>query len=325
MSNSTIAELPLPPAGKTGWPWTEDGSNTFADATQSDWPKISIVTPNYNRASFLEKTIRSVLLQNYPNLEYIVIDGASTDDSVALIRKYEEHITYWVSEPDENQADALNKGLRRCTGDIIAYINSDDYYVPGSLHQVARWLMENPDHGWISGIVRHEDLDGNFLFNRQIPPVPEDRADWIDRWPTYQPACFWRGACFQKAGEFRVDLPYVFDTEFTIRLLFHDCFPLTVDEELAVRVLHEDAKQISNPEIYPLESQLFYPDYAKYLSSEEMPPFFWRQIRREYGKRRQTAVPGAYLYVASQALRHPIWFYKGMQWWSKEQARRSKK
>lgn len=290
------------------------------------WPKFSIITPSFRRAGFLEKTIRSVLLQDYPNLEYIIIDGGSQDGSVELIQKYANHLAYWVSEPDKNQPDALNKGLRRCTGDIIAFINSDDFYLPGALRRVAQLLVENPDHGWISGIVRHEDGEGKLLFNRQIPPLPQDRADWIDRWPTCQPSCFWRRACFDPAtengGEFRIDLPYTFDTEFTIRLPFHGLYPLPVPEQFAVRVLHGDTKQQTNPEIYPQEAQRYYPSFARYLTPAEMPPFFWRQVRREYGKRRQNGTASAYWYVAGRALQHPVWFARGAAWWREEQTRR---
>jgi len=125
-----LKDLPLPPEGKTGWPWTEQIEilpDKMPDG--SDWPRISIVTPNYNYGHFIEETIRSVLLQGYPNLEYIVIDGGSTDNSVEIIKKYEKWITYWVSEKDNGQTNAINKGYKHCTGKLFVWLNADDAYI----------------------------------------------------------------------------------------------------------------------------------------------------------------------------------------------------
>src|SRR5262245_11264512 len=126
-----LSELPPPPANKKGWPWTEECAqlpDRMPDG--SEWPRISIVTPSYNQGAFLEETLRSVLLQGYPNLEYVVIDGGSRDCSVDVIKKYERWIRYWVSEPDRGQSHAINKGFEKTNGDILAYINSDDAYLP---------------------------------------------------------------------------------------------------------------------------------------------------------------------------------------------------
>src|SRR6185295_10169303 len=105
-------------------------------------PRISIVTPSYNQGQYLEQTIRSVLTQDYPNLEYIIIDGGSTDDSVQIIRKYESRISSWVSEPDSGQSEALEKGFALATGEIAAWINSDDFYEKDALYKVARAYMD---------------------------------------------------------------------------------------------------------------------------------------------------------------------------------------
>ena len=102
------------------------------------WPKISIVTPSYNQGEFLEETIRAVLLQNYPNLEYFIMDGGSTDNSVEIIKTYKPWLTYWVSEKDKGQADAINKGFERVTGDILAWLNSDDTYEPDILKDMEK-------------------------------------------------------------------------------------------------------------------------------------------------------------------------------------------
>src|SRR5437016_13438199 len=139
--------LDLPPAlpGKTGWPWTAGISHLPAlRRDHSPWPRISIITPSYNQGRFIEETIRSVLLQGYPNLEYLIIDGGSSDESVEIITKYSPWLAYWVSEKDHGQSDAINRGLRRATGEVVAWLNSDDVPQENSLSTVGHYFAENP-------------------------------------------------------------------------------------------------------------------------------------------------------------------------------------
>jgi glycosyltransferase involved in cell wall biosynthesis len=169
----TLGELFLPP-GKTGWPWTEESpqlSDTMPDGRP--WPQVSVVTPSYNQEQFIEETIRSVLLQGYPNLEYIIIDGGSIDESVEIIRKYADWLAYWVSEPDRGQTDALNKGFARAHGEIVAWLNSDDTYEPGTLRRVAQEFGEDQARVVIYGNCNFVDENGSFLddaASRVFPP-----------------------------------------------------------------------------------------------------------------------------------------------------------
>lgn len=123
-------------------------------------PRISIVTPSFNQARYLEATIRSVLDQGYPNLEYIIVDGGSTDGSVDIIQKYAQRLAWWVSEKDKGQTDALNKGFARATGDILAWINSDDTYNPGALHEAAEAMRAHPKAGLVYAEANYIDENG---------------------------------------------------------------------------------------------------------------------------------------------------------------------
>ena len=136
----TVKDLPPPPPDKTGWPWTEQTEplpELMPDGS-SEWPLISIVTPSYNQGDFIEETIRSVLLQGYPNLEYIIIDGGSTDNSIEIIQKYKPFLAYWISEPDRGQSHGINKGFYKATGQLIGWQNSDDFYFPHAFEAAAK-------------------------------------------------------------------------------------------------------------------------------------------------------------------------------------------
>ena len=140
-----LTELPPPPSGKKGWPWTEATPrlpDTMPDGPP--WPRISIVTPSLNQGRYIEETIRSVLLQGYPDLEYIIIDGGSTDNSLEVIQKYAPWLTYWVSEPDKGQSHAINKGWRHSTGGFIGWLCADDILLPSAVAQAVRFIGARP-------------------------------------------------------------------------------------------------------------------------------------------------------------------------------------
>jgi glycosyltransferase involved in cell wall biosynthesis len=172
-----LAELPSPPPDKTGWPWTvETPPLPPVRPDGSAWPRISIVTPSYNQGQFIEETIRSVLLQGYPDLEYIIIDGGSTDQSVEIIRKYEPWLTYWVSERDRGQAHAINKGFSMATGEYNNWINSDDSLRPYALRTIAEAAALRSGVDLISGVRILKDPETGYEFAQNL---------WLLSWKTY--------------------------------------------------------------------------------------------------------------------------------------------
>jgi glycosyltransferase involved in cell wall biosynthesis len=157
----TLDQLPPAPPAKTGWPWTEDSPQCAATRPDGQlWPRISVVTPSYNQGRFIEETIRSVLLQGYPDLEYLIIDGGSTDGTLDIIRRYEPWLTYWVSEPDRGQTHAINKGWTRATGEILAYINTDDTYLRGATTTAALEFCLHPHVAMVYGTAIIVDETG---------------------------------------------------------------------------------------------------------------------------------------------------------------------
>jgi Glycosyl transferase family 2 len=157
----SLAELPSAPTHKTGWPWTAESARLpAATATGLAWPRLTVVMPSYNQATFLEAAIRSVLLQGYPNLEYIVVDGGSTDGSLEILRKYVPWLNCVISEPDGGQYDAINKGFKLSTGTVMTWLNSDDMCAPNSLWAVGSIFGELRDvvH-WITGLPAMWDRD----------------------------------------------------------------------------------------------------------------------------------------------------------------------
>lgn len=212
-------------------------------------PRITIITPSLNQGAYLEKTIRSVLEQNYPDLEYFVIDGGSTDNSVEILQRYRDRFAYWVSEPDAGQAAAINKGLRRATGEIVAYLNSDDWYLPGTLHTVAETFLSLADRtskpSWIVGeAIHYDEKTGIEILWRPTPP-PADRW-WIVGcpWGVPQVASFWRRELFEHYGYFREDMHYGFDTEWMIRLVLAGHPPYLLSVPLGARLLHAQCKSV---------------------------------------------------------------------------------
>lgn len=204
-------------------------------------PKISIVTPSYNMARFFEKTVQSVLIQNYFNFEYIIIDGGSTDESADIIKKYEQHITYWVSEPDQGQSDAINKGFNRATGELSCWLNSDDVLLPGALKRVAEVYSKNPDMDIITGNVVYIDKNDRIIKSIRVP-----RQDWF----FYKhgvgffqaPAIFFKSSLYQQVGGVNVNLHYCMDIDLWHKFRLKNAKVYHINEYLGAFRIHRLSK-----------------------------------------------------------------------------------
>jgi glycosyltransferase involved in cell wall biosynthesis len=207
----------------------------------SDLPKISIVTPSYNQGQFLEKTILSVLEQGYPSLEYVIIDGGSSDNSLQIIKKYEAHLDYWISEPDRGQSHAINKGFKQVTGDLLTWLNSDDYYAPKALHEVADMYLTNPMAGAIVGSGKMVDINGNILFEATRTNITlESLYDWFDEY-FLQPSCFFRREVWTECGQLNEQLSYAMDLDLWIKIARRFDF-VTTNATLSYSLRHVNAK-----------------------------------------------------------------------------------
>ena len=198
------------------WPWK--AGNPAWPATMANgrpWPTVSIVTPSFNHAKFLEATIRSVVCQGYPNLDYLIMDGGSTDESVAIIRRYASALSYWVSESDAGQADAINKGWRRAQGEILAYLNSDDLYLPHAIRRVVECFVQHPEVDLVYGSLQVVDEQGRPA--GKSVEVPDVSLSWLLRRPIPQPTMFIRRSVVERIGLFDPSLYYVFDWDFCLR------------------------------------------------------------------------------------------------------------
>jgi len=211
---------------------------------QQNLPKISVVTPSFNQGEFLEKTINSVLSQNYPNLEYIIIDGGSSDSSVEIIKKYEKHLSYWVSEKDGGQSQAINKGMAKSTGKILTWLNSDDWYLPGTLHRFAELFQQNPNHGMLVGTGRMVDETGKETYYK----VPDSEINlhrlyqWLNGADFMQPSSAFSRKAWELSGPIDESIHISLDVDLWLRMAKKGIKFLTVDELFSEALSHQNAK-----------------------------------------------------------------------------------
>jgi len=266
-----LNELPPPLSDKKGWPWTEESQElSLLMSNGSPWPKISIVTPSLNQGKFIEETIRSVLLQGYPNLEYIVMDGGSEDGSVDIITKYEKWLTYWKSEQDEGQAQALNKGFKISTGEIVAWINSDDVYERSIFGYIPQYIKNNPDYDFIYGDLLTMNETGKMT--GKFSPGEFNLINALYGNIIPQPSCFWKSSVFKDMGYLSEKYHYLMDYEFWMRCGIKKKFKY-IPENFAHFREHAASKGLSQSLSFKIEDLALFTDLFKEYTeySEALP------------------------------------------------------
>ena len=258
----TLADLPPPPPGKTGWPWTQESKPLAARRPDgSEWPRISIVTPSYNQGPYLEETLRSVLLQGYPNLEYHVLDGGSKDESVEILRKYEPWLSSWVSRRDKGQSDAINQGFRLCTGEIFTWVCSDDLLAEDALGAVATAF---------AGPSRPDVVVGSCYCQYDHEPqknyTGRSSVDVIRRTPytfaVWQPSCFFRNSLVARPELVRTDMHYCMDRELWCYLRSRGAVWTDVETTLSINRFTGENKSLTGRNKILVELSEIYRTYA---------------------------------------------------------------
>jgi glycosyltransferase involved in cell wall biosynthesis len=217
----TLAELPPIENDKTGWPWTAETPQLSPARTDgSPWPLVSIITPSYNQGQFIEETIRSVLLQGYPEIEYIIMDGGSTDQSVEIIKKYERWLASWVSEKDGGQSAAINKGLDCATGPILSWLNSDDVLLPGAVASIAQEISDCNECLLVAGKSEYRDETGtkSIWVIERVPQTLHEIFSYFGDTYFAQPSVYFTRSGLYQSGGLNDGLHYAMDLDLWLRM-----------------------------------------------------------------------------------------------------------
>ncbi len=258
--------LPIKLDKTPGWPWTEE-TNPLIYNELKELPKISIVTPTKNQGEFIEETIRSVLLQNYPNLEYLIIDGGSTDNTLQIIKKYERWISYWVSEEDSGQTHAINKGFKLASGKIINWINSDDLIAQNGLFNVIECFEKNPDVHFVHGQNLTLDLEARTHFF-EPPNINNLALEYLGSFPYVQPACFYKKSVLKTTGLLDESFHITMDKDFFVRIALNFNIKY-IARPIAVFREHENAKTCHYSEQWDKERKKVFSKLIRTMGAEK--------------------------------------------------------
>ncbi len=254
-------------------------------------PLVSIVTPSFNQARFLEATIQSVFSQNYPRLEYIIVDGGSTDGSLEIIKKYASRLTWWISEKDQGQTDALNKGFEHARGDILAWLNSDDTYEPGAVAGAAKYLQMHREVGLVYGDANYIDENG-----RRLGRFPAAQTDLRRLRQGYvhipQQASFFRGELWRTLGPLDPSFYFAMDYDLWVRIASHAALKY-LPETWANFRLHAAGKTLAaDDRCWPEMLRVHYRDGGHFLSMIVAKYYLRRLVSPWWNMRRRSLLRG---------------------------------
>jgi len=230
-------------------------------------PTLTVITPSYNQGRFLQETIDSVLSQGIADLEYIIVDGGSTDESVEVIKRHERHLAWWVSEKDRGQSHAINKGIARANGTWLAYLNSDDVYLPGALQSLLDALRAKPAARWIAGGVVGFGSAEMPVHEWHLPTVPRGMLDLLSsRFQMAQPGHIWSRALVQQVGGFDESLRYLFDINLYAALIAHGVTCEALDRPVAGYRFHATSKTVAEGSLFEKEWDIIRTRYMTSLA-----------------------------------------------------------
>jgi glycosyltransferase involved in cell wall biosynthesis len=294
------------------WPWIVQALPSQPGLENVTWPRISVITPSYNQGRFIEETIRSVLLQDYPNLEYIIIDGGSDDESIEVIRRYSPWLAYWSSEKDRGQSHAINKGVAHASGDIIGWLNSDDVLHPGALFAVASHFSSNKGCTFLAGFSEFRNISGDEIVWK-VDKLPRSFAELFE-YPmgSYlaQPSVFVRREVLKSVGPVNERLHYAMDLDLWLRIAEHHQIHV-IPTTLSWMRMHDKSKTVRhNLNVYE-EVETIIGSYQSHLSRSKYRSII-KRVRRgkalaclrthEFSRRRMfAAVCGALKHDTSVA------------------------
>lgn len=260
--NSLLPTLPPAISNRVGWPWTEATDSKIYEK-RVNWPRISIITPSFNQSAYLEETIRSVLLQNYPNLQFIVMDGGSTDGSLDIIRKYSEWLDHWESVPDDGQADAVNKGMKHANGEWINWLNSDDTFISDALHAMVVAGQSDQQISIVSGKTRN--MRNGECFSEYSTRFNPRSPDCYFGLGVNQPGSLLRRDHVEAVGALRPELHLCMDLDLWEKLLLRggrQCIR-SITESVATYRYHDESKTCSDADTFALEEFVILHDLAQ--------------------------------------------------------------